>query len=283
MDETPEEAVSENEQKRARVLERLVQPDAADLSDREIARELGVSQPFVSKLRKSLSPAEGDQDDAPATSEPTAADTLATLEREEGELQGRIETLRQQRVDVSRQLVRGTLRGSATGDPIQPIFDEIERAKQRLEAIADLKAAAEELLTEQRREAARRVREEALGEGDAAAADFVVALTALDTALLETVAPLIAPVREAIHRYRGAVYRATRGQPTRLTESLARLDLSDRLGDRLLATCRAIVEEREQGRHPLAPWARDYTARLFAQARQLLDVEPRPAETPEEF
>lgn len=38
-------------EKRQRVLSRFAQPDAADLSDRTIARELQVSQPFVSKLR----------------------------------------------------------------------------------------------------------------------------------------------------------------------------------------------------------------------------------------
>lgn len=39
------------------VLGRLVEPDAPELSDRAIARELGVSQPFVSKLRRRVGPA----------------------------------------------------------------------------------------------------------------------------------------------------------------------------------------------------------------------------------
>ena len=41
-----------NLEKRMLVRGRLVAPDAADLSDREIARELGVSQPFVSAQRR---------------------------------------------------------------------------------------------------------------------------------------------------------------------------------------------------------------------------------------
>jgi hypothetical protein len=39
-------------QKRLLVHGRLVQPDAAQMSDRAVARELGVSQPFVSDLRR---------------------------------------------------------------------------------------------------------------------------------------------------------------------------------------------------------------------------------------
>lgn len=39
-------------QKQLIVWGRLAQPDASELSDRGIARELGVSQPFVSKLRR---------------------------------------------------------------------------------------------------------------------------------------------------------------------------------------------------------------------------------------
>jgi hypothetical protein len=41
-------------QKRLLVYGRLVMPDAAQLSDRAVARELGVSQPFVSARRRVL-------------------------------------------------------------------------------------------------------------------------------------------------------------------------------------------------------------------------------------
>ena len=55
-DRVPESLAAEIADKRSRVLARLSQPDAAKLSDRAIARELRVSQPFVGKLRRSLSP-----------------------------------------------------------------------------------------------------------------------------------------------------------------------------------------------------------------------------------
>jgi len=62
-------------EKRLLVLGRLAQADAAQLSDRAIARELGVSQPFVSALRRqrdeaSGEPAETLEDAAP---EPSSA------------------------------------------------------------------------------------------------------------------------------------------------------------------------------------------------------------------
>jgi hypothetical protein len=41
-------------EKRRRVVERLLKSDAITLSDREIARQVGVSQPFVGKVRRIL-------------------------------------------------------------------------------------------------------------------------------------------------------------------------------------------------------------------------------------
>jgi len=57
--------MSLHEEKRNRVLGRLLQPDAATVSDRAIARQCGVSQPFVSKWRKWLS-TERDSEDRSA-------------------------------------------------------------------------------------------------------------------------------------------------------------------------------------------------------------------------
>jgi hypothetical protein len=45
-----------DKEKRSRVIERLSRSDAVSLSDRAIARQCGVSQPFVSKLRKTFAP-----------------------------------------------------------------------------------------------------------------------------------------------------------------------------------------------------------------------------------
>jgi hypothetical protein len=47
-------AVETNASKRARVLARLHEPDAATMSQRALARELGVTQPFICKVRTEL-------------------------------------------------------------------------------------------------------------------------------------------------------------------------------------------------------------------------------------
>src|SRR5438093_5062189 len=60
-------------EKRLLVLGRLAQGDAATLSDRAIARELGVSQPFVGALRRLCGRREQKRRDA-ALKQPAAAD-----------------------------------------------------------------------------------------------------------------------------------------------------------------------------------------------------------------
>ena len=57
-----------NAAKRARVLARLQEPDAATVSQRVLARELGVTQPYICKLRRLLT-----ADAAEAPAEPSSA------------------------------------------------------------------------------------------------------------------------------------------------------------------------------------------------------------------
>src|SRR5262245_25204175 len=66
-----------NKEKRAMVRVRLSQADAAELSDRAIARELNVSQPFVSGVRRSLSRASGDVLTPEGREDPASAAAVA--------------------------------------------------------------------------------------------------------------------------------------------------------------------------------------------------------------
>src|SRR5687768_9996789 len=68
------------EDKRSRGLARLAEPDAASLSDREIARQLAVSQPLVSGLRRAAT-----RPDAPERRDEAGESAAAARDNERGD------------------------------------------------------------------------------------------------------------------------------------------------------------------------------------------------------
>jgi hypothetical protein len=289
-----------NEEKRTRAQQRLLQPDAASLSDRAIAAELGVSQPFISALRNAMglrqgsdNAVSGDNGHEPSDNEaPEPTETGAAgrggsqsvqeaaraanlrlvggdLEDEERVLYGRLEALTAQRLEVTERVVRGL----ATRDELTVLTVQVQDTERALDDVRALQRAAAKL-----------AREQALAEEvrdfyetvDAVALQFDEACAAAERidGLLEQLGAAVVECRTACEHWRVIGGLARDFNNLRLVNelsALARFEQLEMFIDRRLVGIGVRVDPslpKNQTQQTLAPLMRDWTSRLLEHARR---------------